>query len=131
MGFVLRWLFAFVLVAATYNPTSWNYVSWVSANYSTQLPLAILFGLILIVGYVIYVNATLRSIGIFGMLLLLAVVAALIWFLWDRGLLKLENASLNTWIGLFVISAILGIGMTWSIVSRRLTGQIDVDETDS
>ena len=131
MGFVLRWLFAFVLVAATYNPTSWNYVHWVSANFDTQLPLALLFGLVLVVGYVIYVNATLRSIGMFGMLLLLAVVAALIWFLWDRGWLTLENASLNTWIGLFVISAILGIGMTWSIVSRRLTGQIDVDETDS
>ena len=131
MGFVLRWLFAFVLVAATYNPTSWNYVRWVSANFDTQLPLALLFGLVLVVGYVIYVNATLRSIGMFGMLLLLAVVAALIWFLWDRGWLTLENANLNTWIGLFVISAILGIGMTWSIVSRRLTGQIDVDETDS
>ena len=30
MGFVVRWLFAFVLVAVTYNPTQWNYVSWAS-----------------------------------------------------------------------------------------------------
>lgn len=131
MGFVLRWLFAFVLVAATYNPTSWNYVSWATTNYSSQLPLTLLFGLILIVGYVIYVNATLRSIGLFGMLLSLAVVGTLLWFLWDRGWLSLQNASLNTWLGLIVVSAILGIGMTWSIVSRRLSGQIDVDDTDS
>jgi hypothetical protein len=131
MGFILRWLFAFVLVAATYNPTNWNYVSWASANFSSQLPLVLLFGLLLIVGYVIYVNATLRSIGLFGMLLSLAVVAALLWFLWQQGWLSLENASLNTWLGLIVISAILGIGMTWSIVSRRLSGQIDVDDTDS
>ena len=136
MGFVLRWLFAFVLVAATYNPTSWNYVSWAASNWTTgnfsnQLPLTLLFGLILIVGYVIYINATLRSIGLFGMLLLLAVVATLLWFLWDRGWLSLQNASINTWLGLLVLSAILGIGMTWSIVSRRISGQIDVDETDS
>lgn len=131
MGFILRWLFAFVLVAATYNPTSWNYVSWASANFSNQLPLVLLFGLLLVVGYVIYVNATLRSIGLFGMLLSLAVVAALVWFLWQQGWLSLENARLNTWLGLIVISAILGIGMTWSIVSRRLSGQIDVDDTDS
>lgn len=136
MGFVLRWLFAFVLVAATYNPTSWNYVSWAASNwkagnFSNQLPLTLLFGLVLIVGYVIYINATLRSIGLFGMLLSLAVVGTLLWFLWDRGWLSLENASINTWLGLIVISAILGIGMTWSIVSRRLSGQIDVDETDS
>ena len=136
MGFILRWLFAFVLVAATYNPTSWNYVSWAASNWTTgnfsnQLPLTLLFGLILIVGYVIYINATLRSIGLFGMLLLLAVVATLLWFLWDRGWLSLQNASINTWLGLLVLSAILGIGMTWSIVSRRISGQIDVDETDS
>ena len=136
MGFVLRWLFAFVLVAATYNPTSWNYVSWAASNWTTgnfssQLPLTLLFGLVLIVGYVIYINATLRSIGLFGMLLLLAVVATLLWFLWDRGWLSLQNASINTWLGLLVLSAILGIGMTWSIVSRRISGQIDVDETDS
>lgn len=136
MGFVLRWLFAFVLVAATYNPTSWNYVSWAASNwkagnFSNQLPLTLLFGLVLIVGYVIYINATLRSIGLFGMLLSLAVVGTLLWFLWDRGWLSLENASINTWLGLIVISAILGIGMTWSIVSRRLSGQIDVDDTDS
>ena len=131
MGFVLRWLFAFVLVAATYNPTSWNYVSWATTNFSSQLPLTLLFGLVLIVGYVIYINATLRSIGLFGMLLSLAVVGTLLWFLWDRGWMSLENASINTWLGLIVISAILGIGMTWSIVSRRLSGQIDVDDTDS
>lgn len=28
MGFLLCWLFAFVLLAATYNPTRWNYVRW-------------------------------------------------------------------------------------------------------
>ena len=29
MWFVLRWLTAFALLAATYNPTSFNYVKWV------------------------------------------------------------------------------------------------------
>lgn len=28
MGFVLRWLAAFVLLALTYNPTEFNYVRW-------------------------------------------------------------------------------------------------------
>ena len=130
MTFVLRWIFAFVLVVATYNPTQWNYVSWVSANFRDQMPLAVLLGLLLIVGYVIYVNATLRSIGVFGMLLIAAVVGALLWFFYDRGWLSLANGSLNTWIGLIVLSIILGIGMTWSIVWRRISGQLDVDETD-
>ena len=37
MGFLIRWLFAFVLLAATYNPTQWNFVRWAMANYTDML----------------------------------------------------------------------------------------------
>lgn len=130
MKFALRWIFAFVLVALTYNPTDFNYVRWVSQNFSSQLPLAILLGLLLLVGYIVYVSATLRSIGAFGMLLVAALIAVLLWFLYDRGLLDLANRGVNIWLGIFAISIVLAVGMTWSIIWRRLSGQIDVDETD-
>jgi len=131
MGFVLRWVFAFVLVTLTYNPTDWNYVRWASANYATQMPLALLLGLLLFVGYIVYVSATLRSIGAFGMLLIVALVAALLWFLYDQGLLSLTNEGLNIWLGIFALSVVLAVGMTWSIIWRRISGQLDVDETDT
>lgn len=131
MGFVLRWIFAFLLVALTYNPTDFNYVRWVAANFGTQMPLAILLGLLLFVGYVVYVSATLRSIGTFGMILILAIVAALLWFLWDQGLLSLENRGLNIWIGIVALSVVLAVGMTWSIIWRRMSGQIEVDDADT
>jgi len=131
MGFVLRWIFAFVLVTLTYNPTDWNYVRWASANYTSQMPLALLLGLLLLVGYIVYVSATLRSIGAFGMLLIVALVAALLWFLYDQGLLSLTNEGLNIWLGIFALSVVLAVGMTWSIIWRRISGQLDVDETDT
>lgn len=131
MGFVLRWVFAFLLVALTYNPTDWNYVRWAAANFSTQMPLALLLGLLLFVGYIVYVSATLRSIGAFGMLLVLAVVAALLWFLYDQGLLSLINRGLNIWLGILAISVVLAIGMTWSIIWRRISGQLEVDDADT
>ncbi|MGB5773274.1 MAG: DUF6524 family protein [Sedimenticolaceae bacterium] len=31
---------------------------------------------------------------------------------------------------LVLLSAILAVGMSWSHIRRRLTGQIDVDEVD-
>lgn len=130
MGFLLRWIFAFLLVALTYNPTDFNYVRWVSNNFSTQVPLTILLGLILFVGYVVYISATLRSIGAFGMLLVVALVASLLWLLNDRGLLDLANRGLNIWLGIIALSVVLAVGMTWSIIWRRISGQIDVDETD-
>ena len=39
MSFVLRWLFAFVLVVATFNPTRVNYIRWARDNAADQLPL--------------------------------------------------------------------------------------------
>ena len=130
MGFVLRWIFALVLVAATYNPTEWNYIAWVTRSWPDQMPLAILLGLLLLVGYIIYLRATLRSIGAFGMMLILALVGALLWVAYDFGLLDLQNRNLTVWIGIIALSLVLGIGLSWSIVRRKLSGQADVDDVD-
>ena len=130
MGFVIRWVFAFGLLAATFNPTQWNYVRWAQAEYDAQLPLVVLLGLILLVGYIIYLRATLRSIGGFGMALVLAIVAALIWVLYDYGVLDLSNGDFTVWIGLLALSFVLGIGLSWSLVRRKLSGQADVDDVD-
>lgn len=128
MGFLLYWLFAFVLLAATYNPTQWNYVRWTMTNYEDRLSIAVLAGLILLIGYIIYLRATLRSIGLFGMLLVLAVAGTLIWVLFDQGLINLSNPTVNTWIGIAVLSVVLAIGLSWSIVRRTLSGQSDMDD---
>lgn len=130
MGFFLRCLFAFLLVSATFNPTPVNYLRWARAHVSDQLPLVVLLGLILVVAYVIYIRATIRSIGGFGILLVTAVVAALLWVLWDWGWLSVENPDLNLWIGLFAVSLVLGTGLSWSFVRRALSGQYDVDDPD-
>lgn len=130
MGFLIRWVFAFVLLAATYNPTEWNFVRWSMANYETSLSITVLFALILLVGYIIYLRATLRSIGIFGMVLVLAVVGTLVWVLFDQGLINLDNPTINTWIAIFALSMVLAIGLSWSIVRRKLSGQADMDDVD-
>ncbi len=130
MGLILRWVFAFALVALTWNPTAFNFVAWATANFTAQMPLTILLGLLLVVGYVVYLSATLRSIGVFGVALVAALIGALLWLLWDWGLLNLANASLASWLGILAVSVILAVGMTWSILWRRMSGQVDVDETD-
>ena len=130
MGFIIRWIFAFALLALTYNPTPWNYVRWGMDSYDTQLPLVVLGGLILLVGYIIYLRATLRSIGVFGMLLTAAVVGTIIWVLFDQGLISLSDPTVNTWLAILTLSLVLAIGLSWSIVRRRLSGQADVDDVD-
>ena len=130
MGFILRWVFALVLLAATYNPTPWNYVTWAMASFGDQLSMVVLGGLILAVAYIVYLTATLRSIGLFGMLLVLAIVAAVVWVLYDRGFVSLANPSLNTWLAIVALSLVLAVGMYWGILFRRLSGQLEVDDND-
>lgn len=130
MGFFLRWLTAFILLSATFNPTEWNYAKWVSLNYSEQLPMVVLLGLLLLVGYIIYLRATLRSIGAFGMFLVMSIVGALLWVLYDYGLLDLKNQTMNTWLGIFALSLVLGIGLSWSLIRRQLSGQYDMDDVE-
>ncbi|KZY05099.1 MULTISPECIES: DUF6524 family protein [unclassified Sulfitobacter] len=131
MGFVIRWLCAFVLLAATFNPTPFNYVDWVRYYGDEHLSIAVLTGLLLFIGYIVYLRATLRSIGGFGMLLVLAVIGATLWVLHDLGVLRLDNSSVNVWLGLLALSFVLGIGLSWSHIRRALSGQADVDDVDA
>ena len=130
MSFVLRWLFAFVLLTATYNPTQWNFVRWAMTNWDAQMPVVALLGIVLLIGYIIYLRATLRSIGIFGMLLVLALVGAILWVLIFYGLIDLRDPKLATWIGIFALSLVLGVGLSWSIIRRKLSGQVDMDDVE-
>lgn len=130
MGFFLRWLFAFVLITATYNPTGMNYVQWSMANYVEELPMTVFLGLLLTIGYIIYLRATLRSIGGGGMFLIMTVLCALMWVLHDWGLLAPTGQTAYTWMGIFALSCVLGIGLSWSIVRRNLSGQTDVDDVE-
>lgn len=130
MGFLIRWACALVLLAATYNPTEWNFYRWALEHWETQLPLTILFALILLVGYIIYLRATLRSIGLFGMLLILAIVGTALWVMYDQGWIAFDDANLLTWIAIVALSLVLSIGLSWSIVRRHLSGQADVDDVD-
>lgn len=130
MGILLRWLGAFLLLAAIFNPTSWNYVSWARASWAEEMPLITLTGLILGVAAMVYVVATMRSIGLVGALIIAAIFAAGLWVLTDWGLLGLENSAVNTWLGVLALSLILGVGMSWSILRQRLSGQQTTDEVD-
>ena len=128
MGFAFRWLAAFALLAATYNPTEMSYVRWATKNWNEQLPLAVFIGLVLLIAYVLFLTAVLRGIGTVGVFLIVAVLAALVWVLYDFGWLSLENPTANTWIALIMLSIVLAVGMYWGILWRRMSGQLEVDD---
>lgn len=129
-GFFKRWLIALVLVLVTYNPTAFNYLSWTFDELQVDLPYKLLVGLILVVGYVIFLRATFRSIGIFGIVLIAAIFGVIIWILVDQQMLDPTNRDALIWIILVVVATIMGIGVSWSHVRRRISGQADVDDVE-
>jgi len=56
--------------------------------------------------------------------------AVIIWLLIEWGLIALDKSSTFVWVLLFVLSGVLAIGMSWSHVRRRLSGQFDTDEVE-
>ena len=130
MGILLRWLGAFLLLAAIFNPTGWNYVTWARTGWADQTSLVVFAGLILAVIAMVYLVATMRSIGAAGALVIAAIFAAGLWVLSDWGVLGLENSALNIWLGIVALSLILGVGMSWSILRQRLSGQQTTDEVN-
>ena len=133
-SFLLRWLVALVLVFATFNPTDYSYYRWVAGMDAGMdggnLALKALAGVALLILYVIYLRATWRSIGPIGVSLATAFLGALIWVTIDLGLLDLERPTIITWVLLFALATILAIGISWSHVRRRVSGQADMDDID-
>ncbi len=129
-GFLIRWALAFILLAATYNPTRWNFLVWASENYMIYTAQFVLFSLLLTTGYVIYLRATLRSIGLFGMGLVAAITASAVWVLIDQGFVSLGSPDLKIWVAILGLSFVLGIGLSWSHVRRFLSGQFDMGNDD-
>jgi len=129
-GFLLRLLAAFILVFSSYNPSGYSYYHWVSENIDSLTPMIALAGVLLLVGWTILLRATFRSLGPFGLLLAAAFLGVLLWMMIDWGWFDADSLTAVTYIVLVVLSGILAIGVSWSHIRRRITGQIDVDDVE-
>lgn len=130
--FLTRLLMSAVLVILTYNPTGFSYLNWLGRSLRDNRAGAghALAGVVLVAGWVILLRASYRSLGRLGLFLGAAFFGTLVWFLRSLGVLTLQSTGAITWIALLCLSGLLAIGLSWSHIRRRLTGQLDVDEVD-
>jgi uncharacterized protein DUF6524 len=131
LGFALRLLAALALVLCTFNPSGYSYYHWVAEVFPKINPMQAIVGIVLVAGWIVYFTATMRSIGLLGVVLVSAFFAALVWLIASWGWLNPHNPTAMGWVVLVVSAFILAIGMSWSHVRRRLSGQADVDEVET
>lgn len=128
VSFLLRFLFSLVLVLLTYNPSGLSWVGWLFGDVAMVYKAA--SGVVLLIGWVMFLRATWRSLGAIGTFLTLAFFGIMIWLFHQWGFFELDNIAVIEWIVLFVVAAVLAVGMSWSHVRRRLSGQYDTDEIE-
>lgn len=130
-GLAVRFALALVLVFATFNPTGTSFYHWVADTFPQVTAVQVLAGVVLLIGWIVFFGATMRSLGITGVLLSAALCAALVWVAVDFGWLEADSTRTYIWIALVVAAGVLALGMSWSHVRRRMSGQVDVDEVES
>jgi Family of unknown function (DUF6524) len=84
-------------------------------------------GALLLVGWIVCIRTAFVALGALGLVLSVLVLGTLVWMLQDYGILDPDNPSLLSWVTLVVIGIIFGIGLSWSLLRARVTGQVEVD----
>ena len=130
-GVGIRFIAALILVFATYNPEGYSFFHWGILEYKAITALKAFTGVVLLIGWVIFIRATVTSLGIIGLILAIAFFGTLLWIIVDWGWVPLDSIKLLSYIVLIMASAILATGMSWSFIRRKMSGQYDIVDGDS
>lgn len=129
-SFIVRFIFAVVVVFSTYNPEGVSYYHWIQEEFPSITVAKALIGVILLIGWVILIRATMGSLGAIGILLAVAFFGLLIWLIVDVIGLDTQSFRVVSYIVQIMIASVLSIGVSWSHIRRRISGQVDTDEVE-
>lgn len=127
---LLRMVFSLALVFLTFNPTGHSYYHWLRDHVSPIEPQVVVAGIVLLGAWLFFVRATFSSMGTVGVALLLALFAAIVWWMVSAGWLSTTDKSTMAWVVLTALGLLLGFGMSWAHIRARLSGQASVDRVD-
>ena len=134
--FILRLVLAVIVVFSTYNPEGYSYYHWAiepllgSPDELSFSVFKAFVGVVLLIGWVILIRATVGSLGVIGIALASLFFGLLIWLIIDFGGLDTSSLRVISYIIEVVIIGVLSIGVSWSHIRRRITGQIDIDNVE-
>jgi len=127
IGLLLRWLVALFGVFATYNPSGYSYYHWLRQP-TGEVSLRVLAGVALVIFYVVYLRATLRSLGPIGISLATALFGSIAWLLAQWRMVDLDVEAQRWVVSLAISASVLAVGMSWSAIRFRISGQYDSED---
>ncbi|MDX2059987.1 MAG: DUF6524 family protein [Gemmatimonadales bacterium] len=135
-GVLGRFLASLVLVYGTFNPEGYSYFHWAiaplvhgdTATAGQSVPVKVLVALLLVGLWAFSIQTARRSIGWKGAILVLGIIGALVWALIDWQVLNPNSSRAIGHVVLVALAVVLALGMSWSHLSRKLSGQVDTDD---
>lgn len=127
-GVAARFVAAFLLIAATFNPEGRSYYHWVVPELPDFDAVKAFAGVVLLIGWTVFLRAATRSLGVFGFVLAAGFFGTLIWMGIDFEMIDRDSPRVITYVSMLALAGILTAGMVWSQVRRELSGQVDVDD---
>jgi hypothetical protein len=125
-GVLVRIVLAIALVLATYNPSGHSFYHWLTEPPAGITAVKTLLGVVLLIGWAISLRTVHVALGSLGVLLGVAFLAALAWVFVEQRWLDLDTPSSVAWLALLILGTVLGLGLSWSLMRARLTGQVEV-----
>ena len=127
MNVFVRWLATLALMFSFYNPSGRSFVHWAGAGTAPG-SLRIFVGSVLTTGFLILGGATIRALGYQGVVVLVTILAVLGGTLLDLGIVdSAKRVEMIVALQLLIASG-LAIGLSWSALRARLSGQVDSDD---
>lgn len=126
-GISIRIVLGLALVLASYNPSGHSFYHWALADFKAIDATRAFVGALLLGAWVFAIRTTMVSMGALGIVLLALVLGTLVWLLLDVGAIKANAPHLLIWTVLAGIGLILGVGLSWSALRQRLTGQVEAN----
>lgn len=129
-SFLIRFVFALIVVFSSYNPEGYSYYHWIAEALPAFSVFKAFVGVILLIGWIILIRATIGSLGLFGIIIATAFFGLAIWLIVDVLGLSTSSFRVISYIIEIMLASVLSIGVSWSHVRRRVSGQVDTDELD-
>ncbi|MEJ0019337.1 MAG: DUF6524 family protein [Acetobacteraceae bacterium] len=122
-GILVRTLACFLLVFATWNPTGYNFVAWARHSPWATPPEIAVAGTLLLALHILFLRIAWLSLGADGITAAIAIMLAGGLTLYQFDIIDLWQSAVWPYLLLSGFALLLAIGMTWSLLKRRIVGQ--------
>jgi len=122
-------LLSVALAVGTWNPAGHHFIHYISNVddiFSGFKPFAILIMLAL---WLLAIKSIFQSLGFFGMLITLVILAAFVWGLQQYKVVNVEDLDQLGWTVTIGIGLLIWFGLNASIIWKKLTGVYTTDAT--